>query len=191
MVSNHRRRSSYLLGIILLVGALWSPQSRVLAAQTLPRPAGLEPDISFWRKIFGEVSTDEALVHDNRYLGVVYEKLDLSDLQTDGARQREMDAAKARYSRILTRLAAGDRSGLGRDERRVLALWAGRPGSSSLRGAAERVRVQQGLSDRFLQGLVRSGRWEEHILQPGGPVFCGRSRALAVHCRHGAPVHAH
>lgn len=163
VVKTFRGASRCLLATALLVATLCAPQSLVLAAQTLPRPAGLEPDISFWRKIFGEVSTDEALVHDNRYLGVVYEKLDLSDLQSDGARQREMDAAKARYSRILTRLAAGDRSGLGRDERRVLALWAGRPGSSSLRGAAERVRVQQGLSDRFLQGLVRSGRWEEHI----------------------------
>ncbi|MSR10024.1 MAG: hypothetical protein EXR82_11000, partial [Gammaproteobacteria bacterium] len=131
VVKTFRGASRCLLATALLVATLCAPQSLVLAAQTLPRPAGLEPDISFWRKIFGEVSTDEALVHDNRYLGVVYEKLDLSDLQSDGARQREMDAAKARYSRILTRLAAGDRSGLGRDERRVLALWAGRPGSSS------------------------------------------------------------
>jgi membrane-bound lytic murein transglycosylase D len=135
----------------------------VLAAESLARPAGLEPDIAFWRKIFGEVSTDEALVHDNRYLGIVYEKLDLSDIESDGARQREMDAAKARYARILTRLAGGDRTNLGKDERRVLSLWAGRPGSSSLRAAADRVRVQQGLSDRFLEGFVRSGRWQEHI----------------------------
>lgn len=134
-----------------------------LATSSLPRPAGLEPDIGFWRKIFGEVTTDEALVHDNRYLGVVYEKLDLSELQSDGARQRAMDAAKARYAKILTRLAAGDRSDLGKDERRVLALWAGRPGNGTLRAAAERVRVQQGLSDRFLEGYVRSGRWEDHI----------------------------
>ncbi len=163
MVRACRAGPSCLLVLALLVGGLWAPQSLVLAAQTLPRPAGLEPDIGFWRKIFGEVSTDEALVHDNRYLGIVYEKLDLSDFQSDGARQREMDAAKARYTRILTRLAAGERAGLGKDERRVLALWAGRPGSGSLRSAAERVRVQQGLSDRFLQGFVRSGRWEEHI----------------------------
>ncbi|MEO7386128.1 MAG: LysM peptidoglycan-binding domain-containing protein [Gammaproteobacteria bacterium] len=133
------------------------------AGAAMPRPAGLEPDIAFWRKIFGEVSTDEALVHDNRYLGIVYEKLDLSDLESAGARQRSMDEAKARYTRLLTRLAAGDRSNLGKDERRVLALWAGRPGNETLRGAAERVRVQQGLSDRFLEGFVRAGRWEGHI----------------------------
>ena len=32
-----------------------------------------------------------------------------------------------------------------------------------MRAAADRVRVQQGLSDRFLKGFVRSGRWQEHI----------------------------
>lgn len=145
----------------LALAAVGAPGAH--ASESLPRPAGLEPDIGFWRKIFGEVSTDEALVHDNRYLGVVYEKLDLSELQSDGARQRAMDAAKARYAKILRRLAAGARSNLGKDERRVLALWAGRPGNGTLRAAAERVRVQQGLSDRFLEGYVRAGRWEDHI----------------------------
>lgn len=152
-----------LLAWALALAVVAWPGTVVLASEALPRPAGLEPDIGFWRKIFGEVSTDEALVHDNRYLGVVYEKLDLSDLKSDGARQRAMDEAKARYARILTRLAAGDRANLGKDERRVLALWAGKPGNATLRAAAGRVRVQQGLSDRFLEGYVRAGRWEDHI----------------------------
>lgn len=162
VLSSCTGRWAGMLVAILLVAAVWAP-SAVLAAESLARPAGLEPDIGFWRKIFGEVTTNEALVHDNRYLGVVYEKLDLSASTSDGARQRTMDAAKAKYSRILTRLAAGERSALGQDERRVLALWAGRPDSRSLRAAADRVRVQQGLSDRFLEGFVRSGRWQDHI----------------------------
>lgn len=159
--SGHAR--AWLLALAMVLGVVAAPGNGLLASEALPRPAGLEPDIGFWRKIFAEVSTDEALVHDNRYLGIVYEKLDLSDLQSDGARQRAMDAAKARYSKILRQLAAGDRSNLGKDERRVLALWAGRPGNGTLRAAADRVRVQQGLSDRFLEGFVRSGRWEDHI----------------------------
>jgi len=157
------RASTWLLALMIALAAVVTPGAGALATESLPRPAGLEPDIGFWRKIFAEVSTEEALVHDNRYLGIVYEKLDLSDLKSDGARQRAMDAAKAHYSKILTRLAAGDRSNLGKEERRVLALWAGRPGNATLRAAAERVRVQQGLSDRFLEGYVRSGRWEDHI----------------------------
>jgi len=164
-MGNSRRARVRLPALVLALAALLATGAQVLATEALPRPAGLEPDIGFWRKIFGEVATDEALVHDNRYLGIVYEKLDLSDLKSDGARQRAMDAAKARYVRILTRLAAGDRANLGKDERRVLALWSGKPGNATLRAAAGRVRVQLGLSDRFLAGYVRAGRWEDHIRQ--------------------------
>ena len=98
--SGHAR--AWLLALAMVLGVVAAPGNGLLASEALPRPAGLEPDIGFWRKIFAEVSTDEALVHDNRYLGIVYEKLDLSDLQSDGARQRAMDAVKARYSKILT-----------------------------------------------------------------------------------------
>ena len=154
--------------VLLLAAGMCAPHGSALALEAiaedpLTRPAGLEPDINFWRKIFGEVSTNQALIHDNRYLGIVYEKLDLSGYSGDVARQQAMDAAKAKYVGILARLADGSRVGLGKDERHVLSLWAGRPGNASLRAAAERVRVQQGLSDRFLTGFVRSGRWQEHI----------------------------
>lgn len=143
--------------------ASWSLPGDARATEMLPRPSGLEPDIRFWRQIFAEVSTKEALIHDNRYLGIVYEKIDLSSYASDSARTRAIESAKTRYIRILTRLASGNRSGLDKDERRVLALWAGRPGNDTLRAAASRVRIQTGLSDRYLQGLVRSGRWQEHI----------------------------
>ena len=135
----------------------------VAVAGELPRPKGLEPDIAFWRQIFAEVSTDEALIHDDRYLDIVYEKVDLSGARTDRARQHMLDAAKAHYATILKRLAGGDRQDLDADERRVLDLWAGHASSSELRAAAGRVRVQQGLADRYREGLIRSGRWEVHI----------------------------
>ena len=48
-----------------------------LASEALPRPAGLEPDIGFWRLVFTDVSSAQVVVHDNRYLGIVYEKFDI------------------------------------------------------------------------------------------------------------------
>ena len=60
-----------------------------LASELLPRPPGLEPDIGFWRRIFAECTTEQGLIHDNRYLGVVYEKIDLS-----------ADASPARIERV-------------------------------------------------------------------------------------------
>ena len=108
--------------VLLLAAGMCAPHGSALALEAiaedpLTRPAGLEPDINFWRKIFGEVSTNQALIHDNRYLGIVYEKLDLSGYSGDVARQQAMDAAKAKYVGILARLADGSRVGLGKDER--------------------------------------------------------------------------
>ena len=134
-----------------------------LADEALPRPAGLEPDIGFWRQVFTEVSSTQVVVHDNRYLDVVYEKFDIPASATDSTRRRMMDAAAARYEGILKVLASGKRSGLSAEEARVLALWSGRADNDSLRAAAGRVRTQQGLADRFQQGVVRAGRWKDHI----------------------------
>jgi membrane-bound lytic murein transglycosylase D len=149
----------------LAVAALFLFMTPPLAADALPRPAGLEPEIAFWRRIFTEVSTDQALVHDNRFLGVVYEKIDLPGEASPAKQERFSSAARGKYERILRALASGKRDGLTGEESRVLKLWPADVRSSELRAAAERVRFQQGLADRFHAGLVRSGQWREHILK--------------------------
>ncbi len=147
-----------LLGVSLLGCALAS------ANDALPRPAGLEPEIAFWRRIFAEVSSQQGLIHDNRHLGVVYEKLDLSAGSNPARIRNASEAARGKYERILRSLAAGSREGLTSEQRRVLELWGKRASNRELRAAAERVRFQQGLADRFHAGLIRSGLWRDHIL---------------------------
>ena len=134
-----------------------------LSAGTMPRPAGLEPDVAFWRRIFSEVTSRQALVHDNRYLGIVYEKMDLPGEQDWDADKRISDAVHGKYERILKTLASGKRDGLTGDEARVLAIWPAGVTNEDLLNAAGRVRFQQGLADRFRDGLIRSGQWRDHI----------------------------
>ena len=43
------------------------------APKDFPRPAALEKDVAFWKRIYAEVGTDSGLIHDSRDLGVVYE----------------------------------------------------------------------------------------------------------------------
>ncbi len=151
-----RRFTSGLLAILV---------SMPLAADTLSRPPGLEPEIAFWRSVFAEVTSEQALVHDNRFLSVIYETVDLP--KDVGARQRRRiaDETREKYEAILRDLAAGKRAGLTSEQKRVLALWPKDVSGAELRSAASRIRFQQGLADRFRAGLVRSGRWEAHIRQ--------------------------
>lgn len=134
-----------------------------LPAEILARPPALEPDVAFWKRIFSEVSVHQALVHDNRYLNVVYEKMDLPSTATWDTERRISEAVRGKYERILRSLAAGKRDDLTLDEARVLGLWPAGVSNKELLEAATRVRFQQGVSDRFREGLIRSGQWRDHI----------------------------
>ncbi len=132
-------------------------------AQTMPRPAGLEPGIAFWQRVFAEVTTDQALAHDKRHLGIVYEKVDLPPSASASKRRRIFKSVRGRYSGILNTLADGKRSQLTATEARVLSLWPENVSNAELRRAAGNIRMQQGLADRFHAGLVRSGQWQDFI----------------------------
>jgi len=147
-----------ILGLVTLFLAL-----SVVAAD-FQRPAGLEPDIHFWVRIFTEIPSQQALIHDNQRLDIVYARLDLPDNGDYRARRRFSEQMRKKYKTILKTLAAGKRDGLTTAEAQVLALWPEDIDNAELHQAAGRVRVQQGLADGFRDGLVRSARWEAHIL---------------------------
>jgi len=145
--------------IVLTLAAAWT----AAVAATLPQPAGLQTEVDFWRLVFAEVTSDEVLVHDNRHLDVVYEKVWLP--AAAGARERRQRSAELqrKYRSILQALAGGRRNGLTAEQRRVLNLWPDDVSNDELRQAAGRLRLQRGLADGFYQGLVRSGRWRGYI----------------------------
>jgi membrane-bound lytic murein transglycosylase D len=145
---------------LLLPLLLWAP---LLLADVLPRPVALEPEIAFWRTVFSEVSSDSGLIHDNRHLNIVYGTVDIPDKASPRQRRLVFNQAKQQYQKILEQLAHGKRSKLSAEQARVLALWPEDVSNKELKQAVERLRVQQGLADRFQQGLVRSGQWLDHI----------------------------
>lgn len=154
-------RNFRLIALLMLVmNALAT--STAWSSEAFVRPAELEADVAFWRRIYTEVSTNGGLIHDPYELGVIYEALKFPDEMPPRQRSKHIDDAKARYSRILDRLATGA-TDLGAEEKRVLALWP--PGTHKLRfeQASEEVRFQLGQSDRFREGILRSGAYRAHI----------------------------
>ncbi len=131
-----------------------------LASEDFPRPAELEPDVDFWIRVYSEIGTNSGFIHDAYNLAVVYETLELTgQRRTD---EKSISAAKARYAAILERLA-GERSGLSDEQQGVLSLWGADVTNTRLRDAATSLRFQRGQSDRFREGLARSGEWHDHI----------------------------
>jgi membrane-bound lytic murein transglycosylase D len=146
---------SLFAGLILV-----SLSSSLFASALFPKPVELEPDVDFWVRVYTEVDTRSGYVHDSEDVTVIYQTLPLSgDYHAD---RKAMRVAKSRYKKILNRLADG-RNGLSAEEQRVLDLWGPDVSGSRLRQAANKVRFQRGQSDRFQEGLVRSGQWNAHI----------------------------
>lgn len=161
------KTTSYRLTLLLLLTsfamALAMP-ARASASQRehFVRPAELEPDIAFWRRIYTEVTTAGGLLHDPEDLSVVYEVLEFPSDISPKTRTKRIEDAKKKYARILERLASGAED-LSKEEVRVQALWPKNTRRSRFEQASEEVRFQLGQADRFREGLVRSGAWREHI----------------------------
>jgi membrane-bound lytic murein transglycosylase D len=128
-----------------------------------PRPKALERDVNFWISIFTEYSTRQGALHDQRNLAVVYEKIDLPENASRRTRNRLAKVRREHYQKILRALANGKRDNLSAEEYRVLDLWPTNVSNAELTAAVGRIRFQLGLSDRFREGLQRSGRWRKHV----------------------------
>lgn len=135
-----------------------------LAAQeTFPQPPQLQPDVDFWVDIFTRYTTNQGVLHDTRNLAVVYEHIDYK--AADGRRTRQSAAANRRdaLKDVLRSLATGKRENLSSEEARILALWPADVSNATLTQAVNQIRYQQGLQDRFREGLIRAGRWRGFI----------------------------
>ncbi len=137
--------------------------SPLQAQGTFPQPAELRPDIDFWVSIFTRYTTDQGVLHDSRNLAVVYEVIDFESDLGRRARQRRVSSRREKVQAVLRSLASGKREDLNDDEARVLALWPTNVSNQSLATAAKQIRYQQGLKDRFREGLMRAGRWRDYI----------------------------
>jgi len=155
------RKTQYLyLPLALLLALVTTPAH---TEETFPFPEELQPDVDFWVSVFTRYDSDEGVLHDNRDLGVVYERVDMSAKISRRERNRRVKKRRDALAAVLRNLASGKRDNLNAEEARVLALWPADVSNATLKAATGRIRFQQGLSDRFRDGLQRSGRWRDFI----------------------------
>ena len=142
--------------VLLLLFFLFAPLKSLAQDPTLfPRPAELEPAISFWVRVYTEVDTQSGFLHDSQNLDVIYTDLRLN--------RRAIEARRSQIQEDLRVLATGERGQLTDSQSEILALWPIDVSNQTLRAAASNVRWQLGQSDRFLGGLQRSGAYRQHI----------------------------
>ena len=153
-----------LLSAVVFAGLLSSPPSVAMTPE-LTRPASLEPDIAFWRRVYTEITTAQGFVHDDARLDIVYATVSMGATGSGRRGVSRAEQAATTYTQILRTLATGKRKDLSAEESRVLALWGPNADNATFKAASERVRVQRGQADKFREGLVRSGAWMPYIEQ--------------------------
>jgi membrane-bound lytic murein transglycosylase D len=151
--------------LVLLAGALWlfAAACALAAENPMPRPPELEPDVQFWIRVYTQIDSNSGFLHDQYNLRVVYETLHFPPDSSPAERQRQVDAARDRYSAALGRIADAGSAPLSPEDQRIRDLWGDGVTPARLREAVDDIRFQLGQSDRFREGLIRSGAWETHI----------------------------
>ena len=149
--------------LYLLIAIILLPGAHATADDRFPLPPELQPDVDFWLAVFSDYSVDEGVLHDNRHLGVVYKRLDMPASLSRRERNRRVDRHRKEIRAVLQALAAGKRDNLSAEEARVLALWPADVTNATLANATRQIRYQQGLRERFREGLERAGRWRAYV----------------------------
>lgn len=148
-------------------------------SKTFQVPKGIKTPVQFWTDIYSVYDRNQVLLHDTKYLGIVYQTVDLSDLAPLGdpfapfpkevqeARRDRVHTAMEAVRASLLRLAEDPgRNDITRFERTVLKMFSDVPGDAGKFKEASvngRLRSQTGLKDRFAAGITASGRYMTHI----------------------------
>jgi len=131
-----------------------------LAAENFPLYPSIKANVKFWEDIYSRYTTRQGVIHDTDNLNRVYSVVDLVDWETTNAAQINSDrvkAAKDRVREILLTLGNGIPSRTP-EERRIAALFPPQR-HTIFHAARDSIRFQLGQSDRFYEGVIRSGKY--------------------------------
>jgi len=131
-----------------------------------PEPESMRSAVAFWMRVYLEVTTNGGLLHDSRHLGLVYEAIRLGPGVGTRARQRHVDGRRRHWEAVLRRLARGAAPANEREQAvaQMYEVELGRvPVARDWREAAQRVRFQLGQRDKFREGLIRAGAYEDEM----------------------------
>ncbi len=164
LVINQFLRLGFLFTFSLIsIGFCSSTQAE--SADQFPVYPGIKANVDFWEQIYSQYHTQQGVVHDANDVTIVYGVIDLKPRSKKGSRRFNANLirkTKAHFVRILEKIAK--KQPLKTDEeKKVAALFGPDPDPLVLIEAMNNIRFQRGQRDRFINGVVRSGRYLEEI----------------------------
>jgi membrane-bound lytic murein transglycosylase D len=156
------KRGLFLLLFVFIAGiagAAETAQARVKVfpdPDKFPMPDAYQPNVEFWTRVYGEWSDSQAAIHDMRYINLVLAVVDMPDkngLLAEAARSTLVKRV-AEIKKVLTDLDKDTNApALSAEHKRIYDLYKGIYDPSKFKLAAENLRIQYGIKNRFGKGL--------------------------------------
>ncbi len=158
---------------IELPAPAFSAQNEALGYEpgvTFVVPEELRPRVDFWKKIYAEYTTLQAVIHDADDLGVFYGVVDISPIQADPTltpkeRKRKLSRfLKAEKEKVISQLkqihaAGSDPLKIPSELFPLFRQFEKSKESDRFLQASKRVRAQVGQRDRIVRGFLYGGRY--------------------------------
>jgi membrane-bound lytic murein transglycosylase D len=130
-------------------------------------PEFLRPAVNFWTNIYTQFSGNQVVLHDKKYLSIVYEVVDFSDIYNRNIsyrrkrrlRRKRIERNREKIQQTLKSLARkkikpDKLTGL---EKKIYDLYRTVEEKNKFKAAVKRVRAQIGHRESFRKGLINSG----------------------------------
>ncbi len=132
---------------------------------SFPVPKAIQPNVDFWRYVYGVWSRGQVAFHDNEHMGVIYEVAELPGPIQEGYTNEQRAWVRSRRAFHQDRLRALEHkmrvgTPLTAADQQLLAKIEKGAGKGAVYGASERLRSQRGVRERFKRGLEISGRYD-------------------------------
>ena len=151
--------------VIAVLLSVFCQANLTAADQAFPNYPSIKNNVSFWEKVYAQYPSTKGFIHDSQDLSIIYEIVDIRKTDQPGARRfnkKKIKKIKSRYRNILLKLAAGHPP-QSEAERKVASLYGSKGSREVWRQAADNIRFQTCLKDRFSEGITRSGRYLKEI----------------------------
>nr|MBF0223635.1 transglycosylase SLT domain-containing protein [Desulfobulbaceae bacterium] len=151
---------AYWAPFIFILTLIIIPSFSAASESPFPTFKSIEPNVAFWKKVYAEYPSTMGMIHDIDNLSVIYEVITVKSSDISGSRranEKQIKQVKDKYRRILNNLAAHQTPSTA-EEKRVAELFGSKGSPQVWKNAADNIRFQLCISDRFKAGVIRSGQ---------------------------------
>ena len=147
--------------LIFIILGLYLGNSYCDAKDNFPIDSYMRVRVDFWIQVYTETSDKEWIVHDSRNLGIIYKKIKIKS-KNKRNRKKEIKKHITNIKKILLSIARKKKKNINKNEMKIYQKVK-KISTSDIYKMASRIRLQQGMKEKFKHGLIASNLYLPHI----------------------------